>query len=76
MRKKVDPDEFAKLLDAFNETIVPWCKENNFSLHQAFEMSRASFPEKHHVLRNLWATEPGRAYLNSYFESRGGRLKE
>lgn len=76
MRKKVDPDQFAQLMDDFEKIVLPWCEENELSLHRAFELSREADPEKYKVLSGLWGTLPGRSYLRSLFRSRGGTLRK
>ena len=72
--KKISTEEHMRLLDFFLEQIEPWCRENNFSLHQAFEVSREQDKEKYQVLSDLWHTPAGKAYLQSSF--RGGKLRK
>lgn len=72
--KKISAEEHMKLLDFFLEHIAPWCRENQYSLHQAFEASRKQDKEKYQVLSDLWHTPSGKAYLKSAF--RGGRLRQ
>lgn len=75
MIKKRSAEEVYKLLADFDNTVLPWCKENELSLHQAFEISRKSDKEKYTILTSLWHTYIGKAYLKSCFCSHGGRLK-
>lgn len=65
---KLAAEELAKLLGVFKEQIEPWCRENNFSLHQAFEISREQDKEKYRVLNKLWYTKTGRNFLRSAFK--------
>ena len=76
MRKKLSGDEIIALIDSFQTQVVPWCEENGFSLHRAFEESRQSEQEKYYVLSTLWGTPFGREYLRCYFRSKGGVLKK
>lgn len=73
-KRKIDIEEMAKLMDDFDNIIKPWCKENKLSLHNAFEISRATDEEKYKILSGLWSTTAGKAYLKSLFKSRGGVL--
>ncbi len=73
--KKIDVEEMAKLMKDFDNIVEPWCKENKLSLHNAFEISRATDNEKYKILSGLWSTKVGKAYLESLFKSRGGVLR-
>lgn len=72
--RRIEPNEMAQLLDAFKQQVLPWCENNEFSLHEAFKRSRDADPEKHTILSRLWHTKQGRAYLSSVFQSKDGRL--
>lgn len=74
--RRLPMDEMKALLDEFHATVEPWCRENNLSLHQAFELSRASDPEKHRVLGRLWSTYAGKEFLRSRFRANGGKLRK
>lgn len=74
IRRKADPQELRSLLEEFEQTVAPWCRENGYSLHQAFEVSREQDPEKLRVLNGLWSTEAGKSYLRSLFRMKGGHL--
>lgn len=71
----VKAERMSELMDEFESIIVPWCKEGNLSLHQAFELSRKVDSVKYGILHDLWYTSCGRAYLRSCFVRHGGRLK-
>ena len=73
--RPTDPGEMRKLMEEFHCTVEPWCEENEFSLHQAFEISRESQPEFHRILSGLWSTTAGKEYLRSLFSSQGGVLR-
>ena len=73
--RPADPDKMRELLDEFHGIVKPWCEENELSLHQAFEISRASQPEIHRILSCLWSTTAGKEYLRSLFSSQGGVLR-
>ncbi|MBQ5740068.1 MAG: hypothetical protein IIV78_06620 [Oscillospiraceae bacterium] len=66
--KRLETDEYKRLVEVFISDIAPWCKENGLSLHEAFEISRELMPERYNVLSTLWATSFGKAYLRSYFK--------
>lgn len=67
MKKSVK--EIADLLDYFRNIVAPWCKENGYSLHDAFEESRENDRPKYQILSALWSCYIGREYLRSYFRS-------
>lgn len=64
--KKIDPDEFEKLLDYFDNKIG--YKYTN--LHAAFVDCRKNNPEAIDVLNELYKTEPGREYLKSFYRAK------
>lgn len=74
MQKKLSSEELKSLLDELNNTVIPWCEENELSLHRAFELSRETDPEKYEVLSRLWSTQFGKEYLRSCFQKHGGIL--
>lgn len=74
--RKIDPDELRDLLKQFDNQIVPLCRENNFSLHKAFEYCREKDPEKLKILNGLYSTLARREYLKDYFRREGGVLRE
>lgn len=73
-KRRLPAEEMAALLDEFCANVEPWCRENSLSLHQAFEISRATEPSKYRTLSRLWGTQAGKAFLRSAF--RGGKLKK
>jgi hypothetical protein len=73
MAKKITAERLRQLLEEFNQTILPWCEENELSLHEAFERSRETDQEKYKVLSEIWGTYAGKMYLRSLFKERGGR---
>lgn len=66
MRKQT-PEEIAELLEKFDTEIFPWIKENNLSLHNAFEISRKSDRGKYIILASLWSNKAGKAFLQDTF---------
>ncbi|MFI3326713.1 MAG: hypothetical protein R3Y35_11170 [Clostridia bacterium] len=79
MKNKINSEELKSLQKDFNENIVPWCKLNKFSLHNAFENCRNDDSEiskhRYFVLSKLWSSPHGKLYLQNYFQSQGGRLR-
>lgn len=73
--KKITAEKFTRLFDDFNDNVAVWCKQNGYSLHQAFEESRKNDKAKYETLSGLWSCLAGREYLRSYFRSHGGRLR-
>ena len=69
-------EKLTRNLEYFNNIIVPWCEENNYSLHNAFENSRNTDEEKYNVLSELWKYPIGKEYLRSFFRQRGWVLKK
>lgn len=59
----------------FSEKVKPWCIENKYTLHEAFEYSRENDEEKYLILSQLWRTDFGKAYLNSVFSGYRGRVR-
>lgn len=60
-------DEIIKLLEEFEEKLVPWCKENKLSLHKAFDLSRETDKEKYEILSGLYKTDVGKSFLKDHF---------
>lgn len=75
LRYRYTSEEQIELLNYFCDEIEPWCRENNYSLHEAFLDSRQNQPQYYSVLSKLWHTYSGKAYLQSLFKSSGGRLR-
>ena len=75
----IDVKKAKKLMDDFHSQVVPWCEECQLSLHNAFEISRNGTTNddtmRYRILSELWQTKFGKAYLQSYFRSRGGTLR-
>lgn len=71
MAKKVDSKKMAETLIQFCNVVAPWCQENNFTLHQAFEESRNTDIAKYEIISYLWSTYAGKLYLRSCFRFRG-----
>lgn len=74
MKRKLPTNELREATHYFIAIIKPWCIENNYTLHQAFEISRENDDEKYQALSKLWSTPFGKEYLKSAF--RGGRIKK
>lgn len=75
-RKKVSSERMHELLDEFKNNIMPWCEDNQLSLHKAFEISRTEAKEIYSTLSELWSTAVGKAYLQSVFRSYGGIIRK
>lgn len=75
----MDVMEAKKLMDDFHSQVVPWCEKYQLSLHNAFEESRNGTTDddamRYRIISELWRTKFGKTYLQSYFRSRGGRLR-
>lgn len=74
--RKISVSRAMYLQDFFNRKIECWCRENNYSLHEAFEVSRKEKSEYYIILSELWSTYFGREYLRSVFRYNGGRLRK
>lgn len=64
--KKVDPEEIEKLIDEFNEIIVPWCKENKLGYTSARAQATED-AEKDRIFKNLMKTQIGKIYVSETF---------
>jgi hypothetical protein len=80
MRKKISVEQLKELLNGFNSLVVPWCEDNGYSLHKAFEACREGEAEddkqRYYILSELWSCQFGKLYLKDYFRTRGGILRK
>lgn len=72
MGRRLDRDEFAEMLDIFNNEIFVYMCENRKSLHDTFEYSRENNPRFYMVLSGLWHDTAGKEYLRSKMRTCGG----
>ncbi len=67
MMTNLSAEEMKTAISDFNNIVKPWCAEKNYSLHQAFLVSRQLDHEKYRILSRLWCEEAGKQYLRSVF---------